>query len=199
MYKKYTNRILGNVEAEIFKLYLDMKEHYFSEICDKTDIARPSVLRTLRKFEKLGIFKTLERANTKFYKLVKSPIFIILISLVEYEKSLIFLDKNDKIRHGIEIIDKELNPTGIIIFGSYAKGAADKHSDLDVLLIMNFDKKTIRKSEYIAEIIHGRTGIKLSPVIMKIDDLTNKNEFMQEIIKSHILVKGSELFYEAIL
>jgi predicted nucleotidyltransferase len=35
---------------------------------------------------------------------------------------------------------KEFHPQSIILFGSYARGAADKHSDVDLLVICPFKK-----------------------------------------------------------
>jgi predicted nucleotidyltransferase len=199
MYNNYTRAILGNVEAEIMQTYLDLKEHYFSEICKKTKIARPSVMRTLRKLEKIGVLEASKKANTKFYKLLKTRISIMLLSLLEYDKSSKFLESNKKIKYSTDVLSEELQPIAMIIFGSYAKGTHEKHSDVDLLLIMNFDKKTIRKSEDIVKTIYGRTGLRVSPIMMTIKDLKKKNAFVQEVIDFHVIIKGAEIFYEVIL
>ena len=49
----------------------------------------------------------------------------------------------------VDAIVKDLDPKMIIIFGSVAKGTADGNSDLDMLIVMDTDKK---RAERVADV-----------------------------------------------
>ena len=88
----------------------------------------------------------------------------------------------------------------MLIFGSYVKGYAAKTSDIDLLLIKEeFSKNEIKKIEDLIEIINGRTGLKISPYLMKIDEFKQKKDFVKEAIENHILLEGAELFFRSVL
>ena len=199
MTKNYTKKMFGKVEASILELYLSGRQHYLSEICRKTRLARPSVLRTLKKFEKLKILKIKNIGNIKLYTLNKNKHSISLISLLEYEKTENFLNKNPKIKTAVELFIEKERPIIAIIFGSYSKGKAIKGSDLDLLLVKDFKKNNIKKLEELSGLAYGRTGINISPVLMKLDDMRKRNVFVKEIIEAHYIIKGAELFYEELL
>ncbi len=59
----------------------------------------------------------------------------LLLSIVEHHKALAFLARNDD----ASLLVRDLLSTcgTVILFGSYASGLADGHSDLDVLLLGN--------------------------------------------------------------
>ncbi len=192
-------KIFGNVEASILNLYLSGREHYLSEICKETKLARPSVLRALRKFEKLEILKIEKKANVKFYTLKKNRQSITLLSSIEYEKTGKFLERREKIRTAVELFVEKTNPLIAVIFGSYAKGYETKESDLDLLLVREFNKNNVKQSEELSGFVYGRTGINVSPVFMSFEDLKKKNTFVNEVVRSHFIIRGSELFYEAVL
>ncbi len=88
----------------------------------------------------------------------------------------------------------------VLIFGSVVKGYAAKASDIDLLLIKeNFAESDIKKVEDIVDIINGRTGLKISPYFMKVDEFKKKNDLAEEVIADHILIEGAELFYRLVL
>ena len=45
------------------------------------------------------------------------------------------------LKHMVEIIADKFNPQSIILFGSHARGDVNKHSDIDLLVIVNEDMK----------------------------------------------------------
>ena len=54
----------------------------------------------------------------------------------------------------INRIANAFNPEKIIIFGSYAYGEPTNKSDIDILVIMNTDKKEIDRMIAVSKIIH---------------------------------------------
>lgn len=60
----------------------------------------------------------------------------------------------------------------IIIYGSYARGNYQKHSDVDIMVLVNLPEKEIKKIENdiydIAFEIEMDTGVDISPIIKNI-------------------------------
>ena len=71
-----------------------------------------------------------------------------------------------------------------ILFGSYAKGAATKESDIDIFL-----ETKDRKAKEETELIDSKISVKLG-------EYDSKNLLVKEIEKDHIVIKGIEGFYE---
>ena len=80
----------------------------------------------------------------------------------------------------------------LIIFGSYAKNLQKKDSDLDLLIIGNYNEKNIKELEKIYNLEINIKKYDLS-IFKKPDHLFN------EVIKDHILIKGGEDFVENLL
>lgn len=71
-----------------------------------------------------------------------------------------------------------------ILFGSYAKGTADRKSDID--LYIETDDREIKRE---LERSHSRISV-------KIGIWDSENLLIQEIVKNHVIVRGVERFYE---
>ena len=198
MYKKYT--FLNATEQNILGIFTDLEAHYFAEISKKTAMARPSIIRVLRKLAENGILKVKTTANVKYYTLNRTAPAYTLISLAEYAKTAAFLDRNPSIKRAIDIFRSEFTDYIImLVFGSHAKGQANKKSDIDVLLAKeDFSREDIERAEKMAELANGRTGLKISPYMMKLSELAQKKEFTEEIAENHILIDGSEIFFRLV-
>ena len=199
MYRNHTPLTIA--ELKILELFLDLNKHYFSEITKKTKLTRPRTLRVLRKLTKVNILKTKTEANVKYYFLNKNPSVYLILSIVEYNKTINFLGNNKRLKRALEMLkDKYSDYLIMLIFGSYVKGYATKTSDIDLLLIKEeFSKNEIKKIEDLIEIINGRTGLKISPYLMKTTEFKQKKDFVKEVIEKHILLDGGELFFRLVL
>jgi len=62
-----------------------------------------------------------------------------------------------------------------------------------------FSKNEIKKIEDLIEIINGRTGLRISPYLIKTVEFKQKKDFVKEIIENHILLEGGELFFRLVL
>lgn len=198
----YENRtIWGFPKDRIMELFLDLKRHYFAEIAKRTGLTRPRTLRALRKLTEAGILKTESEANLKYYSLNKSPLVYSLLGMVEYNRAVLFLEKNKTLRRALGIFNSKYKEYLImLVFGSRVKGYASKISDTDLLLIKEeFSKKDIRKIEALIEIINGRTGLRVSPYLMGTEEFRQKKDFVKEVMDNHIIIDGAELFFRLIM
>lgn len=195
------NTLLSHAEAKVLAIFLDLNKHYFAEIVKKTKITRPRTLRALRSLAKCGILTISKEANVKYYLLAKIQNTYAILSLIEYNKSSNFLEKNKTLKRALEMLAKTYKDYLVLaIFGSYAKGYAAKNSDVDLLMIKeSFSNREIKNIEDIIDIINGRTGLKISPYLMKLGELKIKNKLVKEVIENHILISGGELFFKVIL
>lgn len=195
MYKNRT--LLSDSELKILEIFLDLKRHYFAEMAKNSKLTRPRTLRALRKLERQGILNIKTEANIKYYSLNNIPKVWAILSLVEYNKTENFLEKNKTLKRALSMFKEKY--LIITVFGSYVKGYAAKKSDIDLLLIRDgFSKSEIKKIEDLIDLINGRTGLKISPYLMKLDEF-GKNELSREVIDNHILIEGGELFFKAVL
>lgn len=199
MYVNHT--LLDAAEARILEVFLDLNQHYFAEITKKTKITRPRTLRVLRKLADANALTIKKEANVKYYTLNKIPLTYSALSLVEYNKTSSFLEKNKTLKRAIALLkEKYHNYLCLLIFGSYAKGNSIKKSDVDLLVVKeDFSKKDVIELESAAEFAAARTGIKLAPYLMKKEELMKKNDFIKEVIQNHFILEGSELFLKLVI
>ena len=199
MYVNHT--LLSAVEVKILDIFLDLKRHYFAELLKVTNLTRPRTLRVLRKLVEQGILEINAEANIKYYSLKKNPLVYSTLGLVEYNRTLLFLAKNKALTRALEMLkEKYTNYRVILIFGSMVKGYATKMSDVDILLIEeNVSQSGIKKMEDIVDLINGRTGLKISPHLMSIDEFKKKNNLAKQVIADHILIDGAELFFRMVM
>lgn len=199
MYEKYT--LLNMPERKILELFLDLKKHYFAEISRKTMLTRPRTLRALRKLSEKNILKIEAEANVKYYFLNNNLSVYVTLSMVEYSRTMNFIEKNKNLKRALEMFNEKYNDYLImLIFGSYTKGLATKTSDIDLLLIKEeLSKNEIKRIEDLTDIVNGRTGLKISPHLMKITEFKESKDFVKEIIENHIILDGGELFFRLIL
>ncbi len=199
MYDNHT--LLSSAEVRILDVFLDLNRHYFAELIKVAKLTRPRTLRVLRKLVKQGIFDISAEANVKYYSLKKTPLTYNTLGLVEYNKSLLFLAKNKAIWRALEMFkEKYVDYSILLVFGSIVKGYATKSSDIDILLIKDkISKNDIRKIEEIVDLVNGRTGLKISPYFMAMEEFKEKNDLAKQAIASHILIDGAEMFFKVVL
>ncbi len=90
-------------------------------------------------------------------------------------------------------IAHQFNPQKILLFGSYAYGTPNSDSDVDLLVVLSFEGKSVNKSVEILNKTDPRFPIDLIVRTPKqVQDRLNKNDyFMKEIFE-----KG-KILYEA--
>src|SRR3989338_6360340 len=195
MYVNHT--LLSLTEIQILDVFLDLKRHYFAELIKVTKLTRPRTLRVLRKLVTQGIVEISAEANIKYYSLKKTSLVSSTLSLIEYNRTLLFLAKNKTLSRAIEML-KEMyaDYSVMLIFGSVVKGYATKTSDIDILLLKeDVSQNDIKKIEDIVDLINGRTGLKISPYLMALEEFKKKNDLAKQVIADHIIIRGAELFF----
>jgi len=102
-----------------------------------------------------------------------------MISLYEIKEKLKVLNKNDYIRK-------------VILFGSYAKGDVSRKSDMDLVVIMETDKRFFDRFELCNDLYDlFDTGIDLLPYTREEFDNISHRHFIKTIINEGIVVHES--------
>lgn len=199
MYVNHT--ILNHPETKLLDVFLDLKKHYFSELTKRTSLTHPRTLRSLRKLVKQKILELKPEANVKYYSLHKTAVVYTTLGTVEYNRTLLFLAKNKTLARALDMFkEKYIDYSVMLLFGSIVKGYATKSSDIDLLLLKEtFSQSDIKKVEDIVDLINGRTGLKLSPYFMTLDEFKKKNNLAQQAIEHHFIIEGAELFFKMVL
>ncbi|MEA3229562.1 MAG: nucleotidyltransferase domain-containing protein [archaeon] len=152
-----------------------------TEISKKTGIPQQTASRELNRLTEKNIVNyKIEGKNKLFYldpgKLSSKNI----LNIIENQKALKFLLENKD----ISVIVNEIIPRckSMIVFGSYAKSAADKESDLDVAIFESRQKIDDIKKKYVIEINEHYTSCREFEKSLK-----NENPLAVEIAENHVI------------
>jgi predicted nucleotidyltransferase len=145
-------------------------------------------------------------AHTEIQKLVQEKIVNIekvgrasQCSLTYNFNEKVFLaeySRRNKLPKKIKIITNkicDLKQTAIVLlFGSYAKGTQTKHSDIDILVIIENSKEIQNIIGLIPENIHLTTTTYKDFLKM---DASKELSFVSEAVKNNVILQGIEEYY----
>ncbi len=181
---------------QVLSLFTDGfdREYYIREVERLLKISPRTAQLILEDLENRGIIESKKRGKIKGYCLRKNNPNQRYLVLTEQYKAITFLEQNLLMK---ELIDKmERFVLGIgIIFGSYAKGRADKKSDLDIFVAGNYDTQEIRK---ISQIYGVEISVKCYP-LKTFKKAIRHDVLIREVLKNHIVFLNSEQFVAEVL
>lgn len=98
----------------------------------------------------------------------------------------------EQINNVVSKIVQSVNPTKVILFGSYANGQPNENSDLDLLIIKNTDNPLNKRASEIRQYLRG---IKIPMDIL----VYTENEYKEQLnskysLLSNIVEKGKVLY-----
>ncbi len=181
-------------KIEILKLLIENKDEIYSirKIALLRKINYKSAYNALKTLEKEGIVELKRAGNTRLCSFNNK--FNEIVFIAEYSRREDLFKKRE-----FPIIYDSLSklefPFIILLFGSYAKGTATKHSDIDFLLISDEEhfKKVEEKISIFPQDIH------LTPVSYdSFIRMAKSKEFsvVNEAIKNNIILIGIEEYYK---
>jgi predicted nucleotidyltransferase len=180
---------------EVIKSFLGdySKEIYGRELVGKVSLSQKAISLVLNELEEEGVLSSNYKGKIKYYSLnFLNPLIKEYISLFEKEKSINFLEKNQKFIDFFNKLDFEC----VVIFGSYAKGSFNKNSDLDLFLVGKVDTFEVVKigESYNLEVhVFSSTKKEFSGYFSKLLGLN------KEILDNHIIIRGESVFIEEVL
>lgn len=169
------------------------KAYYIREVEKILKISPRTAQLILNDLENKAILESKTKGKIRMYSLKNTDPSKRYITLVEQYKTIAFLEKNLMIKEVIEKISPSIKGMGII-FGSYAKGLANKESDLDIFIAGKYDNQEIKR-------ISKTYGIEISIKCYPLETIEkNLNDtLIKEILKNHIVFLNSEQFIRMVL
>ncbi len=172
-----------NIEPEII-LVLLKGENHLRGIAKQLNESHSTVMRKLNKLTAENILDYRIEGKNKVFFIKRNLKAKNYVFNAERYKLIKLLKKYPELDVIMEDVSKVSKETLIIIFGSYAKLAAKKNSDIDIYVETR--SKEVKER---LESIHSRIKVKFG-------DFDSGSSLIKEIIKNHVILKGVEEFYE---
>jgi len=178
-------------KEKIIKLLLENKGELLSirNISQKCEINYKSAYNAIISLEIEEIIKIKMSQKTKFCYLTNklSP----LLYKVEFNRKIEFIQKNkfNPLLNTLENIEKEHIT---LLFGSYAKDRQNNNSDIDLLIITDYEKEINQELNILPLDIHT-TFITIKEFL----NMARRKEFsvVSEALKRNIILVGIENYY----
>jgi predicted nucleotidyltransferase len=195
---------INTTTIAILKLFLSnpTKEYTISELSRITQINYRLIYEQVMRYEKDGTLSIKKVGQSKLCKINLSR-NIGLYSFIESIRAMESVKKNPQLK----VIRNALVHTStkfytMVLFGSYAKGAQTKNSDIDLLFIVPHSEKTDKIKNEIEknlELLSYKIDIN---VINEADFVNLKNEtginIRNQVTDNHIILYGAENYYRTI-
>ena len=186
---------------EILGLLVDAHETEFSipELVDATGAARSTVWRAVNLLDSLGVVRVRETPQRNYVSInperLQKDDPILTIEQPEFHDPVrAFIERvQDKFDASDDI--KEL--VGIVVFGSVARGEADRRSDIDLFVVVEGDRTSARRlvTDVVSDLSEERFGgdrFAFEPYVESVDSARRAGSKLREIFEEGITVVGSE-------
>ena len=170
------------------------REYYIREVEKLLKISPRTAQLILEDLENKGVIESKTRGKIKSYKLKVNELSKRYLIFVEQYKSISFMEKNLLVKEIIEKISQFIKGIGLI-FGSYAKGTANKESDLDIFTAGNYENEEIKK---VSRNLGLEISVKCYP-LKTFEKNVNQDTLLKEILKNHIVFLNAEQFIQKVL
>ncbi|MEK6903434.1 MAG: nucleotidyltransferase domain-containing protein [Nanoarchaeota archaeon] len=194
------NKILTNSQIKIIEGILSNPGINLRSLIEKTKLSPNYVSSYVKGLVKRVIVKEeiLEKKRVylrRFFINRKSRLAKSMVMLVKEEKKELFYDQHPKLRPIFEQLSELKGIEFILVYGSYARFAAEKESDIDVLIVGKIENKT-----RIREIL---VSLDMEPSIkvesLKDFNVKRKDPIHQQMLKEHILITDSGKFIDLVI
>ncbi len=180
-----------NSDIKILSLLLNNKEERFTikKIAETIKINYRIAYEQAMKLEKEGLIKITRTGNSNLCEFTSK--FDSKIFAAEYSRRKgLFKNKDFLIIHNR--LSELKFPFIALLFGSHARGIADKHSDIDILTIGGDEKEIKATISLLPDKIH-LTAVSYESFI----NMAKSREFtvVSEAIKNNIILIGIEEYY----
>ena len=172
-----------NLELDIVLVLLNGKNH-LRGIAKQLDESHSTVARRLDKLVKGDVVDFKQEGRNKVFFIRKTIQAKNYVFNAERHKLIKLLKKYPELGIIIDDLLKKTKKSIVVLFGSYAKFSAKPQSDIDIY-VQSMDRKVKVELE--------STN---SKVKVKIGYFDLDSDLVKEIIKNHVILKGTEEFYE---
>jgi len=186
---------------DILRLLADAHETEFSipELVDATDVARSTVWRAVDLLDSIGAVHIRETPQRNYVSIntdnLEKDDPILVIKQSEFRKPIrAFVDQ---IQEAISDTDDVDSLLGIVVFGSVARGEADRQSDIDLFVVVDGARTPARRvvTDVVADLQDQRFDgdrFEFEPYVESVDSAQRAGSKLREIFLEGITVYESE-------
>jgi predicted nucleotidyltransferase/biotin operon repressor len=186
---------------DILRLLADAHDTEFSipELVDATDVTRSTVWRAVDLLDSIGAIQIRETPQRNYVAInpdrLQKDDPILAIPQSEFHTPIrAFVDRVETMTADTSDIDDLL---GIVVFGSVARGEADRQSDIDCFVVVDGDRTTARRqiTDLVAELQSERFDgdrFEFEPYVESAESAERAASKLREIFAEGITVYGGD-------
>lgn len=186
---------INQTTLKILGLYANdyNKSLHLRQIAREIGVDVKAVLMQLKRLEQANILSSAVKGRNREYTLNKGNIITRQhMVMAEIFASARYLQDNFLIKK----VASEIGPLAdgpVLLFGSFAKGQANKDSDIDLFFIT--DKKIDRKAIIeISRLLDRDINVQSAGKSRFLEGLYSQEPLMMEVVANHIVLKGADEF-----
>jgi predicted nucleotidyltransferase len=96
----------------------------------------------------------------------------------------------NRVKQFADVVRQNFQVKKIILYGSYAKGSASEHSDIDVAVVLDSNEEDLLTSEAKLFKLRRDIDVRIEPVLL--DEQNDKSGFLEEITKTGEIIYSSD-------
>lgn len=189
---------------EILRLLADAHETEFTiqELVDATTVTRSTVWRAVDLLDTIGVVRVRETPQRNYVSIdperLQKDDPILAIDQSEFHEPIrAFIDRVQAATIEADEIDELL---GIMVFGSVARGDADRQSDIDLFVVVSGNRTTARRivTDITADLRTRRFDgdrFEFEPYVESAESTHRAGEKLRDIFTDGITVYGSDQFH----
>lgn len=191
-FRNYLESVFGSkVKIKIVRAMFRFPRKGFTarELANFTNVSHTPVLRSLKDLEGINLIGVERHGTSNLIRLNKrSYLYNILRDLFDYEKN-----TKEKLISRIKRIIS--NAEMVVLFGSIQKGKEKMDSDIDLLIVTRYKKKTKEDIMESQNSVMKEFGNVISPIILtRKQFISKKNKpFAKDLIRDYKIIEGRDL------
>ncbi|WP_410767409.1 nucleotidyltransferase domain-containing protein [Haloferax sp. DFSO60] len=190
---------------DVLRLLVDAHETEFTmnELANETDYSRSTVWRAVELLDELGVLDIRETTQRKYVSIDNGHLEkddpILAIEQAEYHEPVrAFVARVKSAVADTNGIDSLV---GVLVFGSVARGEADRKSDIDLFVLVSGDRTTARRvvSDIAADLGDERFDgdrFAFEPFVETVESAHRVGEKLREQFKEGVTVYGTDEFQQ---
>lgn len=190
---------------DVLRLLVDAHESEFTikELAAETDRSRSTIWRAVEFLTELGVIQARETTQRKYVSIDNAHLQkddpILAIEQVEY---------HNPVRNFVHRVEETVRETadidqllGVFVFGSVARGEADRKSDIDIFVLVDGDRTVARRvvSSIAADLGEERFDgdrYTFEPFVESVESTQRAGEKLREIFREGVTVYGGDKFQQ---
>nr|WP_169315626.1 nucleotidyltransferase domain-containing protein [Halogranum salarium] len=188
---------------DVLRLLVDAHESEFTmrELADGTDHSRSTVWRAIELLDDLGVIRIRETPQRKYVAIDPAHLEkadpILAITQTEYHTPVRAFVQH--VETAVDEADEIAELLGVLVFGSVARGEADRRSDIDVFVLVDGDRTVARRivsdiAADLSEETFDGDRYTFEPFVESVESAQRAGEKLREIFQEGLTVHGGDAF-----